>query len=283
MKGHGTWPSHQIAQIKNPLQWNKSSLFFKSEVCLVENWTRGEWWWYWGCSSRGSWEESCKPTVKAGVGPVAEEMGGRKFGLGKWKKSCSLGVWDDLQRRRWLSSLCCGLLGGGERESWVVGWVWGWVMGKSGLVICWRDVLHFGVTGEQLCHPQITQVASDVVSDFGDKPNLLSWPRGPCRGRLKCPDSELNSEYRGFTVVSSRSPPLTYHIKLSFLDIPLVFFKNYLFIFGCAGSPLPWGLFSRCGEWGLLISCRALASHRSGFSHCWSRTVGRADFSSLWL
>ena len=50
-----------------------------------------------GGGSRGSREESCKPTVKAGVmceglGPVAEEMGGRKFGLVKWKKSCSLGV-----------------------------------------------------------------------------------------------------------------------------------------------------------------------------------------------
>ena len=32
-------------------------------------------------------------------------------------------------------------------------------------------------------------------------------------------------------MVFSRSPPLTHHIKLSFLDIPLVFFKIiYLFL-----------------------------------------------------
>ena len=35
----------------------------------------------------------------------------------------------------------------------------------------------------------------------------------------------------------------------------------YLFIFGCAGSLLLCGLFSRCGEWGLLSSV--------GFSLWW--------------
>ena len=34
--------------------------------------------------------------------------------------------------------------------------------------------MHVGVTEEQLCHPQITQVESDVVSDFGNKLNILS-------------------------------------------------------------------------------------------------------------
>ena len=29
----------------------------------------------------------------------------------------------------------------------------------------------------------------------------------------------------------------------------------FLFLFGCAGSSLPCGLFSGCGEWGLLSSC----------------------------
>ena len=84
--------------------------------------------------------------------------------------------------------------------------------------------MHVGVTEGQLCQPQITQVESDMVSDFGNKLNVLSGPQGPCRGRLKCSNSELNSEDHGFAMVSSRSPPLTHHIKLSFLDIPLVFF-----------------------------------------------------------
>ena len=92
--------------------------------------------------------------------------------------------------------------------------------------------MHVGVTEGQLCQPQITQVESDMVSDFGNKLNVLSGPQGPCRGRLKCSNSELNSEDHGFAMVSSRSPPLTHHIKLSFLDIPLVFFflNFYLFL-----------------------------------------------------
>ena len=38
-------------------------------------------------------------------------------------------------------------------------------------------------------------------------------------------------------------------------------FFAYLFIFGCAGSSLPQGLFSSCGEWLLLSSCGVWASH----------------------
>ena len=47
-----------------------------------------------------------------------------------------------------------------------------------------------------------------------------------------------------------------------------VLFKNiyiYLLTFGCAGSSLLCGLFSSCGDWGLLSSCSAWASHCSGF------------------
>ena len=33
-----------------------------------------------------------------------------------------------------------------------------------------------------------------------------------------------------------------------------------LFIFGCVGSVLLLGLFSSCGNWGLLSSCGVLAS-----------------------
>ena len=48
----------------------------------------------------------------------------------------------------------------------------------------------------------------------------------------------------------------------------------YLFIFDCAGSSLPRGLFSSCGEWGLLSSCGAQTSHCSGFSCCRARDLG---------
>ena len=47
-----------------------------------------------------------------------------------------------------------------------------------------------------------------------------------------------------------------------------VFFQIILFIFGCAGSLLPCGLFSRYTNWGLLYSYSVQASHYSGFSAC---------------
>ena len=44
------------------------------------------------------------------------------------------------------------------------------------------------------------------------------------------------------------------------------FLKIILFIFGCAGSSLLRGLFSSCGEEGLLSSCGVQVSRCSGFS-----------------
>ena len=52
----------------------------------------------------------------------------------------------------------------------------------------------------------------------------------------------------------------------------------YWFIFGCAGSSLLHGLFSSCGERGLLSS--VLASHCHGFSCCRPQILGRMSFSS---
>ena len=48
----------------------------------------------------------------------------------------------------------------------------------------------------------------------------------------------------------------------------------YVFISGCAGSPLLFGFFSRCGERGPLSSCGAQSSHCSGFSCCRARALG---------
>ena len=57
-------------------------------------------------------------------------------------------------------------------------------------------------------------------------------------------------------------------------------FKNDLFIYGCAGSPLLRGLFSSCGEQGLLSSCRAQASHCSAcVLSCFSSVP---LFATLW-
>ena len=47
----------------------------------------------------------------------------------------------------------------------------------------------------------------------------------------------------------------------------------YLLIFGCAGSLLLCGLFSSCGEQGLLSSCSTRASHCSGFSCCGAQAL----------
>ena len=58
------------------------------------------------------------------------------------------------------------------------------------------------------------------------------------------------------------------------LEILCVFFLIYLFV-----SWLCWvfiaacGLSVNCGEWGLCSSCRARASHCSGFSCCQARAV----------
>ena len=56
--------------------------------------------------------------------------------------------------------------------------------------------------------------------------------------------------------------------------------KIHLFIFGCAGSSLLQTLFSSCCKQGLLSSCRALASHCSGFSCYAARALDRVGFCS---
>ena len=69
--------------------------------------------------------------------------------------------------------------------------------------------------------------------------------------------------------------------------IYLLILKIILFIFGCAKSLLLLGLFSVCGKQGLLSSCGARASHRSGFSCCrawaqggWASVVAAPGLSS---
>ena len=64
----------------------------------------------------------------------------------------------------------------------------------------------------------------------------------------------------------------------------------YLFIFGYTGSSMLLGLFSSCGEWGILSSCGVRASHCGGFSCCEAEPLGCRGFRScspwaqqLWL
>ena len=54
----------------------------------------------------------------------------------------------------------------------------------------------------------------------------------------------------------------------------------YLFTFGCTGSLMlfAWA-FSSSGEWGLLSTCGAWASHCSGFSCCEAQVLGHSGFS----
>ena len=69
------------------------------------------------------------------------------------------------------------------------------------------------------------------------------------------------------------------------------FFLSVYEFFGCAGSLLLLhGLFSSCGEQGLLSSCSAQASRCDSFPCCGAQALGHVGFSScgswaqyLWL
>ena len=50
----------------------------------------------------------------------------------------------------------------------------------------------------------------------------------------------------------------------------------YLFIFGCTGSSLLFGLFSSCGEWVLVSSCCVRASD------CGGSLVEEHGFEGVW-
>ena len=68
---------------------------------------------------------------------------------------------------------------------------------------------------------------------------------------------------------------VTLHLE-NWLIAVYVLFK----IYGCAVSLLQCGVFSRCGEWGLLSSCGARAFHHGGFPCCRAQALGQAGFSS---
>ena len=51
-------------------------------------------------------------------------------------------------------------------------------------------------------------------------------------------------------------------------------FLKHIYLFGQAGSLLLHALSSSCGEWGLLSSWGARASHCSGFSHRGAQALG---------
>ena len=66
-------------------------------------------------------------------------------------------------------------------------------------------------------------------------------------------------------------------VNISFFNRIII----YGFIFDCARFLLlRMGFFSSWGEWGLLSSCSARASHCSGFSCCVSRAQGHTGFRS---
>ena len=65
-----------------------------------------------------------------------------------------------------------------------------------------------------------------------------------------------------------------------YLMVLFFFFLNnfiYLFGFGCIELSLPFRLFSSCGEWELLSSCSAQASHCGGLSCCRAWAIGQVS------
>ena len=57
-------------------------------------------------------------------------------------------------------------------------------------------------------------------------------------------------------------------------SLPLSHLGSLFTYLGCAGSSLLHRFFSSCGEWGLLSSCCARASHCGGFSCGGAGTLG---------
>ena len=91
---------------------------------------------------------------------------------------------------------------------------------------------------------------------------LVFWTLLYLRTPFHCPalsqTAQLGRKYLSYsTYFSTKS-----------LDLVMLFFE-FVFIFGCAGSLLPCGLFS---------SCHARASHCKGFSCCRAQALGNVDF-----
>ena len=96
----------------------------------------------------------------------------------------------------------------------------------------------------------------------------LSYQGSPSQG-----PSKAQFKYHLFHNISRSSS-----LKCVFFFSTFNFFK-FLFIFGCVGSLLLCGVFSR-NEWGLLSSCGAQASHYSGFSWFGAQAPGHRGVSS---
>ena len=69
-------------------------------------------------------------------------------------------------------------------------------------------------------------------------------------------------------------------IFINWIIIITITFKNYLFIYGCAGFSLLHRLFSNCGEWWPLSNCGAQASQCSFFSYCVAQALRCMGFSN---
>ena len=52
------------------------------------------------------------------------------------------------------------------------------------------------------------------------------------------------------------------------VSTPFPLFLYLILFLACAGSSLPHGVFSSCGQWGLFSSCCVRALHCSGLSCC---------------
>ena len=117
------------------------------------------------------------------------------------------------------------------------------------------------------------------------KAKMTSWPLSS--GRLNTADAHwISVEYMAihsfhlFHQAISSWLKCDPQIHISFIFFAFLFFLKFLFIFDCAGSPLPHRLSSSCREWGPLSSCGAWASRWDAFSCCGARALGWADASS---
>ena len=80
-----------------------------------------------------------------------------------------------------------------------------------------------------------------------------------------------------------KSDPISHYVITKTINkgLKTVFFYNFVYFFGWAGSLLLHRLFSGCSKWRLLCSCGAEASHCDGFSCCRAWAPGHEGFSSF--
>ena len=95
-----------------------------------------------------------------------------------------------------------------------------------------------------------------------------------------CDGNEICCIFLSMRLLKARKKGLWTPILRPKIPLKCFFKKNCLLNFDYAACLLLCGLFSSCGEWGLVSSCCAWASDCGGFSCCGAWALERAVFSS---